>query len=61
MEVETIFINHIECLENKNFGEIIDYFCFDRNGWDRGPVFGSGNTRGFEFENSGQLKQYFIC
>ena len=38
MEVETIFMNYIECLDSKNFDEIIDYFYFDRNGWDRGPL-----------------------
>ena len=60
LEVETIFMNYIECLDNKNFDEIIDYFYFDRNGWDRGPVFGSGYKGAFEFENSGQLKKHFI-
>tara|TARA_B110000008_G_C16611995_1_gene420875 strand:- start:266 stop:631 length:366 start_codon:yes stop_codon:yes gene_type:complete len=59
IEVEKTFNNYIKMLNNEEIEGISQFFYFDRNIWDSGPVFHIGENSPVVFKNPQELDTFF--
>lgn len=58
-DIKGSLMEYLQSIDQKNPSMISKHFYFDRRGWDKGPVFCSGEGTTREFSDSNELKSFF--